>query len=514
MPGKDVTFRFWRVGAIFSSALLGASLVLIATTRFGAGVSPDSVRYLTASQKLASGGIVAQLSEISFTAWPPLYPVAISLVQRAGGFEALQVARFLNALFFFATILLFGYLAQAHFGDEPIVFIAGLILVATNHSLLKVSLMAWSDAQFILLTMLFVVALRRVNRNTDRRVLVFMTIMAALAALTRYSGIALLAIGVVVILWHGHAIWPKRLRRAVTFGCVGMMPLGLWMGRNHTIDGTFFGSRSPFSMTIFKALHTSGIHLAIWFLPLAVVAAVMTLIGIGLASRRHEHWRRAKLFASQVNYLLVVVIVYLAMLLVTGLLGGLTYIDDKYLAPAFIPVLLIVLAYIAAQTELLSRYSRPLAVRRVVLLLLSGVIAFSLAITSFHMFSWIQNGIHGYTDASWHRSRTIGYLRKRPKIFKNPVYSNGPDAIRFWLSEPSGVTPDRREVDLSELEENWLPEEAVIIWFENIGRDYLYSVEELNGVSNLCLAVEFDDGAIYEAATESISDQDRISSCE
>ena len=104
--------EFFAIGGIAILALLGV-LILSFITRWGAGVSNDSVVYIRAARFLAEGFGFSTISDsgriIPLTHFPPLFPALLS----TGGFfniDPLVGAKFLNHFLFFASVLLVGLL--------------------------------------------------------------------------------------------------------------------------------------------------------------------------------------------------------------------------------------------------------------------------------------------------------------------------------------------------------------------------------------------------------------------
>ena len=88
-----------------SIAVVGLASVAI-STRWGAGVSPDSTDYVAAATSLLHGRGVSTPagdgSPVPMTLWPPLYPLFLALTG-ALGFELHAGARWLNALLYAAN---------------------------------------------------------------------------------------------------------------------------------------------------------------------------------------------------------------------------------------------------------------------------------------------------------------------------------------------------------------------------------------------------------------------------
>jgi hypothetical protein len=72
-------------------AVVGIIFILIATSKYGAGVSSDAVRNLSTAENLLAGKGFVDLTEAPFLLWPPLYPlvlVCLSLITKWTVFQS------------------------------------------------------------------------------------------------------------------------------------------------------------------------------------------------------------------------------------------------------------------------------------------------------------------------------------------------------------------------------------------------------------------------------------------
>lgn len=69
-----------RIFLFVLSAILGTTLVLVATSTYGAGLSPDSVGYISAARQISEGNGYVDRYGQDLAVWPPLYPAALSIM--------------------------------------------------------------------------------------------------------------------------------------------------------------------------------------------------------------------------------------------------------------------------------------------------------------------------------------------------------------------------------------------------------------------------------------------------
>lgn len=237
--GAEVTRRVRElfVPLLVVIALAAAALPLVATQKYGVGATPDSVAYLFAARGLRTGSLHTYYGG-QYITWPPGYPALLAAIPG----NPLVTARYLDAFCLAALAVLVGIWMKEATGR--LLGLAAAALVATSIPLLYVHLFLWSEPLFILLTTasLFCLARHRVRPGT--RVLLVAALLAGLAGLTRYSGIALVAIGVMLLLVDATGSLRSRLRAALLFAAIGAGPLAVWLMRNWVISRTLTGATS------------------------------------------------------------------------------------------------------------------------------------------------------------------------------------------------------------------------------------------------------------------------------
>jgi len=139
----------------FFLALIGISLIgaatLLLTTRWGIGLSPDSITYIGAARSLLMGnGLSVPTYSGQFspmTHFPPLFSGLLSVIGSIG-IAPLEGARWLNAIFFAANIALVGVIVYFSTGS---IFLSllGSVLMVVLFPMVQAHSMAWSEPLFI-----------------------------------------------------------------------------------------------------------------------------------------------------------------------------------------------------------------------------------------------------------------------------------------------------------------------------------------------------------------------------
>lgn len=163
-----------------------------------------------------------------FTTWPPLYPTLLASLG-----ADLYAARVINAVSLWITFLLMWIL----YGDYGVwwgVRVASSVaylamLVGNGQTILSAS----SEAVFYPLILAFLITLPRIK---ERRWFLAATLLAVALPMTRYVGVAFVAVGALYVAHHGS--W----RRAMLYTLPAGTALGLWAARNILLTGTFTGN--------------------------------------------------------------------------------------------------------------------------------------------------------------------------------------------------------------------------------------------------------------------------------
>lgn len=240
---------FW-----FAAFVLAGAAVAVLQTATSPGFDPAGMTYVDIARHIAKGhGIAAGIlypshvpkmpSPISL--WPPLYPAAIAGLSLLG-VESAIASRVVSIVAFGVSVGLVWVIGSVLF-DERAGAVAALLLAAWP-TVTGIAAMALSENLFVLLVLLSVLFSVRVIHG--ERSLTRSYVMAAAgglamagAALTRYPGLVLMAIGGVALLLslRGRA-WGERLAITFVWSSAAFVPVALLLLRNRLVTGAFMGT--------------------------------------------------------------------------------------------------------------------------------------------------------------------------------------------------------------------------------------------------------------------------------
>jgi hypothetical protein len=496
------------------AALLGTVVALTVMVRSGPGVTPDSVVYLSSAQSLLHGDGFRGPDGGPYLAFPPLFPALIATAT-LGVADPAEAARALVAVSFGITILASGWIAGRVTHSRIVAVVAGIaVLVSTP--LLDTSFHIWSEAPFAALAMsclgaMSVGVVRPSARSSGAAI-----VLASLASLTRYIGVALTFTHLALIGLRTDATVTARLRSAGV-GLIGLMPLLLWLGRNLLVSGTIAGERYPSADPLLSSIRDIAEVMLRWStpvdLPIRLRAVLVLLVGAALmlplvSAVRNGEPRTRECLRMAIPFALFCLL-YILYLVAAASLTALDPIDDRLLAPLVpaIVVLAAVVIHVAWSRVTPGRHSLV----RTITLLAIGVWLAASAVGAIRLVRDIdQRGIGGYASPRWRGSEVLRFVGD--DLPPGLLYSNDPFAIYYWTGRTARLSPRRHPYrsphatvdDLQRLrDETSLGRPVYLVWFDTVPRDFLLSVAELDIIVELQPVARLGDGTVYRVSPAS-----------
>jgi hypothetical protein len=179
-------------------------------------------------------------------------------------------------------------------------------------------------------------------------------------------------------------------------------------------------------------------------------------------------------------------------------------INYRLVSPLYVPTIVLVLSFVQKLAEPMERLfskkdiTRSLIVLSVILLL--PALASNIGISRLR----ITQGAGMYNTDRWQHSEIVLYLRSHALDSHYPVYSNSADALYILTTVDARMSPAKTAYNspvrlntLSDLDGSW-PEvpTAYLVWFDNSGRDFLFTFDELEAIVDVQSCGHFSDGTI------------------
>ena len=272
------TLLNWRIGMrgilclpalIALVAALGAAHILVRTSTYGAALGNDTFNYLSAAESLAAGEGLLGPDGGQMVLSAPFFSMAMAFLSLFG-IEPVDGGRLLNAAAFGLLILVSGLWLGRRLRSQPIALGAATAIMVALPLAHSASTLR-SEPLFILFTLLALMPLESfLNRRTGTPALVLSAVFAALAAMTRYMGAALIISAILMLLSRRNAPIRERLKHALAFGTISSLPLAAAMARNQLVSGTLTGDRSVASgQSLFDSLSQIAAVFYEWANPLS-----------------------------------------------------------------------------------------------------------------------------------------------------------------------------------------------------------------------------------------------------
>ena len=510
VSGGPVIARFGRdpfALLIVVLAGLGTAHILVRTATYGATVSTDSTIFLSTALNFLAGEGWRDFTGWSPVSWPPLFPLLLAALGWVG-IDPLAAGRLVNATAFGLTILAAGLYLHSNLRSRGLALAASLAVLAA----LPLSDFAsnfLTDSLFVLLTLLALIWLAAFLHRGERTSLWWAAFFTALAAITRYPGVVLIGVGVLVLLVRRAPPLAARLKDAIVFGAVSSIPLAGVLAYNWAVSGTLTGPRSWSGESLFDGLsrvadvfrawvmpwdavewfayllwRTTGLSTPDWFGSLLWAATELVVVAMSVGSR----YAILRVGAGAALPFGVFVVAYLVFIIAAVPFTVNREIPARYLLPVYVPLLL-------AAMLLLDRFLCIKVAGRVgravkwglASLVLLGVFAHTgfsahrnLRLTAKVLEPGYQED-GAYNTADWQQSETLNYLRDHR--IEGRIYSNNPFLVWF-ASRTVAINKLPNEIrDWTRYAGRWVKrgeDEVYIVWIKDDYRSGLYDYNDLD----------------------------------
>ncbi len=503
--------------ALVLLGLCGAVAVLLWTSRYGMGTFIDSTYYVSAARSLLAGEGYRTWRGGLYTGWPPLYPTLLAATGITG-VDPQVGARWLHSLTFGLIVLLSGQLFLRCTTSKALAF-AGTLAVLAAAPLLAWCVMIASEPAFIVLAILFALCLPRCLRRQTWPALILAALLAGLACVQRYAGVAFILAGCVLIALSTYrASLLQRLRNLTVFGVIAVIPGAVWCIRNRVLAGQTVGPQHhghlPSYPELTRAFREAAQAVAAWLFPwmhadltqrrclgLAILLAAVTVVVSCLIERRHRQSRDCSAADGceqdarglQIWSVAVVGLSYFGFLVVSSAGLGWTP-EQRHMIPLLVFVMALMVAGIGGAYRLLSG---PLGHKKLMVslwILCALWLQYPLRELVHSTAHRMKEGAGGYAVSAWEDSPLVAWLRNHP--LSGTVYSNGPDAVYLLTRVVSAITPEniREPAGLA----RWCSSPpGYVIWFHSLHRLWLYDLRELLSRYRMEEVAVFPEGGVY-----------------
>lgn len=505
-----------------ATAMIAAGLVLAREAAWGVALSWDSVQYVATARNLLdhplefmqTGG--AHQDENAYRFWPPLYPVLLA-AGSFGALDQLDVAGPLNAIAFGFTVFVAGTWLRRCVRSR-FLLVWGCLALMLALPVAGIAAWAMSEPPFILFALLALLRAEAYRREGKRSALVQAAVLTALACLTRYMGVAVLA-AVVPLLLARHGPSPaERLRAVAACAFLSLVPLALWIVRNALVLGEPTGNALPVDYSLpavlfdlLKLLGTWAVHPGSGWWGRAAAALLALAIAAALLNVRRTRFADAR---WQALLLLGCFAVIFVILHLTAMFTGNTWhgIHERHISPIYIPLLIVVvvvLDHLLARPERANPspptgspyFDQRTAIHFCLIASLSFWIIIGAKVNADDIRERNSESSENYASGFWENSEIMKHLAPHRD---RGVYSNYPAALyvhRPGFREYGELKENLAtgyNTNLTRFIEELATEGDSIVWFHApIHPRFRYDADDLRALPGLDLVAEADDGVLF-----------------
>lgn len=485
------------------AALLGMMAVIALTKYGGLGISPDSIYYLSASDSFLQGKGFYQFDDTPFILFPLFYPCFLALVKLVFTNQFIAIAPYMNGILFGIAIFLSGVILEKLNHAKWLKWIL-LLLIAISPILLEIYTMLWSEGLFVIEVLLFIWFFDVYFKNNQLKYLLLVAFISAIAFETRLVGICLVMTGGLLILMSNALPIQKKIKHFIIYGGMACSLISINLIRNYWVATSLTGARQKGETPLVENIKYYGTVLSDW-LPLASITKghpfwlgflfliIISIIFIYRHTQKIEHNAIEKIAAT-------FTLVYSLFMLLSATFSKYETINNRLLAPFFIPCLLTLSFYSISWLKLIKKQTARVS------FLFFIIIIGGLALQQYYTIDKEmyqdnkEGGIGGYNDDDWVFSDALSYLKQDRTIFKKgiPVYSNASHAVYFFTGEHLYILPEKaHEIEMENF--NQLPQK-LLIWFNNEDNPALPTMDEIKLHQTLTLIKAFKDGYIFQSS--------------
>jgi hypothetical protein len=481
-----------------------AGFCLIAFSAPAVGLSPDSITYTSAARNLLATGHPLEFDGQWLVDFPLGYPAFLSLILFITRIDPFHFGLILNGLLF--GILVFVCIREMKKNGFPLWLrcLYGLSLLFSV-ALLEVYGMLWSETLFILCVALFFVTCDWYGRTHGNRALWAMAGVTALACITRYAGVTMLSMGLLLLLTDRTLVRWKRALHILLYGSIGCSLLLINLILNRINEGFLAGDRLINQTPVPEHLQRFGTAIFHWFPILSkgeypVLSLIFTSLLVGGSILGVLYlWIRERSQYSWAALGLLFTAIYSVFILAMAVLTAFQPLDSRLLSPIWFPALG---AAAGGWMVLRNRFSGIRWARIMV-----GVVAIVMAL--FISYPGLIREVHylsrpelvyqdhlRYDFRAFDHSPTLRFVNTHPALFRSDkeVYSNAGEVLYVLIDLPSDYLP---RLNKPEELETFRSDTAYLIWLNDIHVSPDAYLNDLRSASPLVPLYSFPDGAIY-----------------
>jgi len=478
---------------------IGFVIIQIFSHHGGIGVSPDSVTYISTARNFYNGHGLIGFDNQPLVVFPALYPIFLGAVSFITRLDPVIYGAVTNGLLFAFLLYLCGAIMNGFYFFSRWYKLIILSCLVLSPSLLEIYSMLWSETLFILLTILFIITIRNYFQKHSVQSLIGLSLVVALACITRYAGVALMTAGGMLLILDPQIKFPRKILHVIAFSIISSSLLFLNIVRNISATGVATGIRQMGTTPLLQNIYYFGNILCDW-LPFPknnLTAFIITVACILICIIAFVTLFRNRVKAYSYECIISAFsLVYIAFMLLSATVSRYEQITNRLLSPLFIPLL-----------WSLSYWLPPFA-NKFKFIKRGGIVGLGLLAVAvfqnhqlaadYETYDGVKDaGIPGYTEDPFPQLDIVVFMQKNMDIFKRKyaVYSNAGDAFYFFTGKPAQLLP--QVVFPDDVQKFYDENHVYVVWFYDVNNPDLLSLEKVLENKKMTLVRQFDTGVIY-----------------
>jgi len=505
----------WIFLAILS--LAGIGLVFLATSRYGAGVAGDSIHYISVADNLLNGKGFIDYTGGPLIWFPPLMPVLLAGLGRFLRADVFTVGWVLNALLWGVNIFLSGFFLRRIFPEKPIYFYLSALVVFLSPSALMMHASFLSDPLFLTLTLLFFIFGERYIQKRNGQTFLALLLLAVLAPLQRFSGLAQIVTGGLIILYANGWKINKSIPLAALFGVISTLPVASWVYfHNYLPYHTYWGTNNSAGADTVANVLQSLRKIMYWFIPYRPISAdgmaePVVILGIILVVllvinklRNWLEWLKEFLQPAWVSMLFFTAVYFTSSILNIQTGDHKALSSDRYFVIIMVPILALI--FVSFDRLILPHIRLRTEYTQIGIAVLFLLWAFYPAYRDYKYLRLSlaegESGYNQYNIRAFHESKILGKVKAL--LAKEPnarLYSNIAPAVWFLTRHTMALPPDqytkRTKDEIKAAFAGWPNDKpGYYVWFEPDPYELFLPLNDLALVAEMEVVEKASDGMI------------------
>lgn len=484
------------------AGLVGVLLIYLYSRHGGIGIEPDSIVYLSTARSVVQGGGFFEFEGIPTIDFPIGYPAFLSLVLFITRIDTVQSGAVINMFLYFCLIYLSGGIINHISTKKRWIKIPFLFLIVFSPALLNIYTQILSETLFLVMIMLFFLALHRYGKTKTITALVVVALIAGFSCVVRYAGVTLVGAGGLMLLLDRNLKPGKKIVHLFILGFIGSSFLIGNLYRNYLITGMLMGDREKSLTSLGQNIQNYSKVIGQFFsfnnFPVAIILLIGVAFFVFYIYSHIIHIYKINRYYNFWNICATFFITYTLFMILSATFSRYETLNVRLLSPLYLPALLPFTFVITWTISKLEGWKKLSLISLFVLLF--GVINyFQLKDNRLSYLRAKEEGIPGYAEDAWKNSPLLNYIKVHKSLFKQDgrIYSDGNEAVYLFTGLRADLVPHVESKSENADFEQDQQLEYYLVWFYDNADPELLSLNKLLKEHQYTKLASYPEGCIY-----------------